>query len=401
MSRPRIIFLLFLWGLASCAPRIPYPATPAGSTLRDFYEAKRPDRLELDSPEQRADLEKAYANLDHINDPATRESLKPAMLAIIRHDDSDRALHVAYLLCQWDHTLPRTAPEFRHLLPALARGLDAPNETDPDRPPQREWSALGSAFLFGQMGAEAAHPELNAIARRFHERLRYPIEGESPEAWTRYTLAKLLSMMGKDGIAALIDSLDGPPEVWHFAREALAEAAHFDEREVTNSFVTVTRAQLTSSTQALHEAMPQIVERLWDRNAQKAGMAAELLPSVVKSEELTPRMRQRLLDLLADEDAYERVARMLALYHPVFTPALLDYVTKPQDPHHQGAMLAIRAILRPDPEKPNAFLEALQRLAIKDPDAEVRAAASAAYEELVRGAVDVPPTRGVGPFRPF
>ncbi|MCL2640485.1 MAG: hypothetical protein FWD53_06555 [Phycisphaerales bacterium] len=309
MIRTILVPTLLLIALSACSrqianPPIPiaYPATPAGDALRDFYTTTERD------PEK---FHALYARLDDLrDDEAVKDALKPTMLAILRQDDSVRALWIAYILAEWYESLPATAPEFRRLLPALAKGLENPNNDDSWG---IEWPAIASAKILSQMGPVAIRPVQDAIAKRFLAPAppnNTPIYGESNEGWTRYITGHILAVIDETSVAALTKGLDHKdPLVRYCAVDCIGfivdpnKIRFSDEEYLADRLGWRLSSEHKSALQhAARKQAAKVAERLWDDDKELDGLvrkqALRTLPHLMTSKEVTPRVRQRLLELL-------------------------------------------------------------------------------------------------------
>jgi len=326
MIRTILVPILLLTALSACSrqiasPPIPiaYPATPAGDALREFYTT-----IERD-PEK---FHVLYARLDDLrDDEAVKDALKPTMLAILRQDDSVRALWIAYILAEWYESLPATAPEFRRLLPALAKGLENPNDDDSWG---IEWPAIASAKILSQMGPVAIRPVRGAIAKRFLAPAppnNTPIYGESSEGWTRYITGHFLAVIDETSVAALAKGLDhDDPLVRYCAVECIGFTVNPEKMRSSDEEYLADRWGWRLSPE--HKAVLQraarkqgekVAERLWDEDKDSVRKEAlRNLPHLLTTKEVTPRVRQRLLELHKDSKTqYEAAKAMKAFDIPI------------------------------------------------------------------------------------
>ena len=284
--------LLLVFCLSACTQHavVAYPATSAGETLRQFYEAPDAKLLEFSRP--------LYEMQDH----AVRDSLKPAMLSIVARDDSIKGFCIANILYDWDRDLLATAVEFRHLAPALAQGLRNGNYLPMD-PPRA--SAVTSTLLLWSMNREAAFPIRRDMYACFNAPLRTPIEGESNDCYTRYLLALMIPTFGEEGIAQVARGLDNPDSLMRaFALNGLTETGSLS---LPKGWA-ISEQQLAAQRASARRYLPRIIELVSDQDGQVIKAAQEALAMVVQPSDVTPQLIPKLRNV-ADNAADPRVRK--------------------------------------------------------------------------------------------
>jgi len=310
MIRNILVFVLLLAALSACSRHaaqptpIVYPATPAGDALRAFY-TKAEEKVGEEGGTF-GDF-RVLMRSEETMTAEDKDALKSTMLAIIGQDDSPRALMIAYMLTEWDPAIAATAPEFRHLLPALVKGLESPNDER-----STEWSAIASAQVLAGMGPVAVRPVRNAIVKRFLAPAppnENPIQGESGECWTRYILGHLLGLIDETSIAALAKGLDHEDRVVRScAFEGIVAVANpkimksLEEEDKDRVGWRLSPEHKAVLLRAAGKQAAKIAEHLWDDGDDDSfRMAARnlrylLMAGALTAKDFTPRIQQRLFE---------------------------------------------------------------------------------------------------------
>ncbi len=334
LLHPRLLALLLPLALPACAHHaiVTYPATPDGKNLRLVYTAPH-----------LKDVGDAISALQQMRDSATRDALKPAMLAIIAQDDSLNALTIALILSEWDPHLAATAPEFHHLIPALARGLRNGNDEQFDNYPTRI-NAVGATFLLARMSRDAAWPIRKDMYYAFDAPVKSPIKGESADCWTRYILVQMLPCFGEDAVPALICGVDHH-DAW--VRQCAFEALSMTQPIPYAEGWQIPADQLAAKSPSARAALPKLATYLWDADAKVRSKAAAAVGAVATLETLTPQVHDRLLELFKEADPYGGVRSAIVSLHPVYMPFLLKTITTLDAPHRLAAAEVLVRVGRP------------------------------------------------------
>ena len=390
MGRMGVAYLL-VHGLSAQAQQpVPYPATTGGEALRRFYEAPVKEMGE------------AADALHGITDQKVRQSLEPAMLAIIARDSSYKGVAVAMMLAEWNPDLALTAKEFRNLVPAIAQGLRNGNDVKEDGTQMP--AAIVSVFLLARMNREAGLPIKKEMYACFNAPAKEPIEGESQECWTRGILALLIPTFGEEGIAEVARGLDSTDALMRVF--ALNGVSGTGELSVPEGWE-ISPEQLAAQREFARYWLPRMVELMADKDSRVEEAAWSAVGAVIKPADANPPLVEKLFALKA--------YGILAKLHPAATARLMTLALGADEAESRRARTALSGIGGPlvgellgQLGKPGVSKEtivailgkmgagalpALAAAAKADPKSDAGAVATAAYAEVFEA--QQAPIRGI------